>query len=129
MKNIRLTESSSILLLLKNHIDFLAKLKQVIIQAKNKTEKAIQIQLDQSTDTSSVTPTNEEICSGATKYYIDNYKKGLYKGLELFDEKLSNKQFEYLKKLNNGLVNCWNMEYSGSNKNLSDNTKKYKANL
>ena len=63
-----------------------------------KTEKAIQIQLDQSTDTSSVTPTNEEICSGATKYYIDNYKKGLYKGLELFDEKLSNKQFEYFHK-------------------------------
>ena len=44
----------------------------------------------------------------------------------MFDEKPSNKQFEYLKKLNNGLVNCWNMEYSGSNKNLSDNTKNIK---
>lgn len=88
------------------------------------TEKAIQIQVDQSTDTSSVTPTNEEISSSATKYYIDNYKKGLYMGLELFNDKPTIEQFNCLKELNNGLVNTWNMEYSDSNKNLTEDTKK-----
>lgn len=88
------------------------------------TEKAIQIQVEQSTDTSSATPTNEEISVSAVKYYIENYQKGLYMGLELFDKKPTAKQFECLKELNNGLVNCWDIEYADSHKNLSEDTRK-----
>lgn len=64
------------------------------------TDKAIQIKIDMETDTSEQTPTNDEIISSAVDYYRKNYRRGLYKGLEVFSFEPTVQQFECIRKLN-----------------------------
>lgn len=89
----------------------------------NSTEKAIQVQIRQATDTSEFSPSDEKIQCSVIQYYLDNYKRGLYMGLELFDEKPDMKQFECIKELNSGLVNCWERDLSINKGNLSADVK------
>ena len=86
------------------------------------TEKAIQIQVRPVTDTSSVPPTDYEICRCAVEYYIEHYWTGLYMGLEFFSSKPSVSQFECIRELNNGLINTWNIEYIEFSGRLSPET-------
>jgi hypothetical protein len=44
-------------------------------------------------------------------------------GLELFDEKPDMQQFECIKELNSGLVNCWERDLSINKGNLSADVK------
>ncbi|MDD6060206.1 MAG: DUF87 domain-containing protein [Ruminococcus sp.] len=83
------------------------------------TEKAIQIQIKSSTDTSAEPPSDDEIRTGAIKYYLAHYRIGLYMGLELFSKKPTAKQFSCIRELNNGLINTWNIEYRDYKKKLS----------
>lgn len=76
------------------------------------TEKAIQIQIKSSTDTSAEPPSDDEIRRSVAPYYLEHYQKGLYMGLELFKEKPTTEQFECIRKLNQGLVNIWNIEFT-----------------
>ena len=89
----------------------------------NSTEKAIQVQIRQATDTSEFSPSDEKIQCSVIQYYLDNYKRGLYMGLELFDEKPDMQQFECIKELNSGLVNCWERNLSINKGNLSADVK------
>nr|MCR5111391.1 hypothetical protein [Ruminococcus sp.] len=86
------------------------------------TEKAVQIQVKSSTDTSADPPSDDEIRTGAIKYYLDHYRIGLYMGLELFSKKPTAKQFACIRELNNGLINTWNIEYFEYKKKLSADT-------
>lgn len=86
------------------------------------TEKAVQIQIKSSTDTSAEPPSDDEIRTGAIKYYLDHYRIGLYMGLELFSEKPTEDQFDCIRELNNGLVNTWNIKYLKSGSKLSADT-------
>lgn len=86
------------------------------------TEKAVQIQIKSSTDTSAEPPSDDEIRPGAIEYYLDHYRIGLYMGLELFSEKPTKKQFNCIRELNNGLINTWNIEYLECGKKLSAET-------
>lgn len=64
------------------------------------TEKAIQIQVKQSTDTSMQAPTNEQIKDSVIQYYIKNYARGLYQGMEIFTSMPTREQFECFSKIN-----------------------------
>ena len=86
------------------------------------TEKAVQIQIKSSTDTSAAPPSDDEIRLAATKYYLDHYRIGLHMGLELFSKKPTAKQFACIRELNNGLINTWNIEYLDCKKKLSADT-------
>ena len=86
------------------------------------TEKAVQIQVKSSTDTSAEPLSDDEIRSAATKYYLDHYHIGLHMGLELFSKKPTAKQFACIRELNNGLINTWNIEYLDCKKKLSADT-------
>lgn len=86
------------------------------------TEKAVQIQIKPSTNTSADPPSDDEIRQGAAGYYIEHYNIGLYMGLELFSEKPTIEQFECVRELNNGLINIWNIEYLECDKKLSSET-------
>ncbi len=86
------------------------------------TEKAVQIQIKSSTDTSAKPPSDDEIRTSAIKYYLDHYRIGLYMGLELFSKKPTARQFACIRELNNGLINTWNIEYLDCRKKLSAET-------
>lgn len=90
------------------------------------TEKAIQIQIKPSTNTSDVPPSDDEVRERAAAYYIDNYKKGLYMGLELLKAKPTKKQFDCIRELSIGLVTNWNCELNNNNNaySLSAETQK-----
>lgn len=87
------------------------------------TEKAIQIQVSPSTNTSVAPPSNDEVRSNAAGFYFDHYRLGLYMGLELFKEKPTDEQFECIRKLNDGLVNVWDIEYTENSGKLSEQTE------
>ena len=87
------------------------------------TEKAIQIQIKPSTNTSAEPPSDEEICKSVYSYYLENYKKGLYMGLELFEKMPTGEQFECIRELNGGLVNLWSIEFTENDGTLSAETK------
>lgn len=78
------------------------------------TEKAIQIQIKKSTDTSERTPTNDEIRKSVVKYYCQEYARGLYQGTEIFSKVPTREQFSCIEKLNNGLANKWCKEFISS---------------
>lgn len=78
------------------------------------TDKAIQIKINRETDTSEQTPANEEIMSSVVDYYRVNYKKGLYKGLEIFSTEPDAEQFECIRKLNTRLTGKWINEFISS---------------
>lgn len=78
------------------------------------TDKAIQIKIERETDTSEQTPANEEILSSVADYYRTNYKKGLYKGLEIFSGEPDAEQFECIRKLNTKLTGKWINEFISS---------------
>ena len=87
------------------------------------TEKAIQIQIKPSTNTSEEPPSDDEIRNSVSSYYLENYKKGLYMGLELFEEKPTDEQFECIRELHGGLVNIWNIEFTENSETLSEEIK------
>ena len=87
------------------------------------TEKAIQIQIKPSTNTSAEPPSDEGICRSVYSYYLENYQKGLYMGLELFEEMPTDKQFECIRELNGGLVNLWSIEFAENDGTLSAETR------
>ena len=78
------------------------------------TEKAVQIQIKPSTDTSSSPPTDDVIRMSAEDFYIEHYKQGLYMGLEFFRKKPDRTQFEVIRELNNGVINKWNIPFEVS---------------
>ena len=86
------------------------------------TEKAVQIQIKPSTNTSAAPPSDDEIRKGAVAYYLEHYSIGLYMGLELFSRKPTEQQFSCIRELNNGLINTWNIEYLECSKKLSTET-------
>jgi len=86
------------------------------------TEKAIQIQIKSSTDTSADPPSNDEILRRAIPYYLNHYQKGFYMGLDIFRKKPTAEQFECIKTLNQGLANDWNMDYLENHETLSSET-------
>ena len=91
------------------------------------TEKAVQIQIRPSTDTSAETPSDDEIRIKAAPYYLEHYHRGLYMGLELFKEKPTEKQFECIRELNQGLVNIWNIEFNDSGTLSAETSEKIKS--
>lgn len=68
------------------------------------TDKAIQIKIDRETDTSEQAPTNAEVRNSVLAYYRVNYKRGLYKGLELFDTEPTEEQFARIRKMDSELL-------------------------
>lgn len=75
------------------------------------TDKAVQIKIDRETDTSEQSPTNDEVVESVTEYYIENYSKGLYKGLEVFTSIPTIEQYECIRKLNTNLTGKWINEF------------------
>lgn len=88
------------------------------------TEKAVQIQVEKMTDTSSQTPSDEKIRERMATYYIKHYAKCLYMGLELFREQPTLEQFACIRELNQGCVNDWHFEFQSNSDTLSANTRK-----
>lgn len=78
------------------------------------TDKAIQIKIDRETDTSEQAPTNAEVRNSVLAYYRINYKRGLYKGLELFDTEPTEEQFARIRKMDSELLGKWSYELSAS---------------
>ena len=78
------------------------------------TDKAIQIKIDRETDTSEQAPTNAEVRNSVLAYYRVNYKRGLYKGLELFDTEPTEEQFARIRKMDSELLGKWSYELSAS---------------
>ena len=71
------------------------------------TDKAIQIQIHQSTDTSVQAPQNWEIRKTVIPYYIQEYQRGLYQGMDIFTEPPTRQQFDCIVNLNEHLANKW----------------------
>lgn len=89
------------------------------------TEKAIQIQIKQSTDTSERTPTDEEIRESVKAYYCKEYFRGLYQGMEIFSDTPTIEQFHYIEKLNKELVSKWLKEFIASHgSGISEDSKR-----
>lgn len=86
------------------------------------TEKAIQIQVKKSTDTSELTPSNDEIRSGVINYYCKEYLRGLYQGTEVFSQQPTTEQLYCIEKLNKGLTDRWLKEFS-SDYSLSETSQ------
>lgn len=86
------------------------------------TEKAIQIQIKKSTDTSEHAPTNEEIRSAVINYYCQEYFRGLYQGIEVFSERPTPEQFACIEKMNRELVGKWIKEFI-SDSGISTNSE------
>lgn len=78
------------------------------------TEKAIQIQIKKSTDTSERAPTNNEIRKSVVEYYCKEYARGLYQGTDVFSKVPTREQFSCIDKLNKGLANKWRKEFISS---------------
>lgn len=94
------------------------------------TDKAIQIQIKGETDTSEQTPADNEIMKSVVDYYRKNYKKGLYKGLEVFSTEPTYSQFECIRKLNTELAGKWTFEFRMNGRNdISDDSKKEIENI
>ena len=69
---------------------------------------------DRETDTSEQAPTNAEVRNSVLAYYRINYKRGLYKGLELFDTEPTEEQFARIRKMDSELLGKWSYELSAS---------------
>lgn len=78
------------------------------------TDKAIQVQIKQSTDTSIQSLDDAEIRGSAMKYYIKEYKRGLYQGTEIFSSEPTIEQFMCIDRINKLSVN-WIKEFKASN--------------
>lgn len=78
------------------------------------TDKAIQIQIRQSTDTSEAIPTNDEIRESVVRYYCKEYARGLYHGTDVFSETPDLEQFLCIEKLNKSLVSKWLKDFKTS---------------
>lgn len=92
--------------------DFLSNLEAGrAVYFSTDTDKAIQIQIHQSTNTSEKSPDNSEIRATVIPYYLENYKRGLYCGLEVFEKEPTFEQFECIVKLNNVLEGKWLKEF------------------
>ena len=78
------------------------------------TDKAIQIKINRETDTAEQAPTNDEIVESVIKYYIKNFDKKLYKGLEIFKIEPTEEQFECIRQLNTALEGKWIYDFSRS---------------
>ncbi|MGN0482097.1 MAG: helicase HerA domain-containing protein [Lachnospiraceae bacterium] len=89
------------------------------------TDKAIQIQIDRETDTSEQTPTNDDILASCIDYYKANYKRGIYRGLEIFSDEPNNAQFACIREMNRKLTGKWLKEFTASNgKSISVESEK-----
>lgn len=86
------------------------------------TEKAIQIKINPSTNTSDLDPSDYEIRRSVIHYYLKNFSRGLYMGLDLFESRPTLEQFECLRDLNGGLVSDWILELNQNNGILSEKT-------
>lgn len=86
------------------------------------TEKAIQIKIKSSTNTSDLAPSDDEIRGSVIGYYLDNFSRGLYMGLELFESRPTFEQFKCLRSLNDGLVSDWTLELNQNQGILSEET-------
>lgn len=91
------------------------------------TQKALQIQIDKSSDTSRKAPEDSELVEKAFEYYRKRYKNGTIMGTELFDEMPSIDAIKAVKKLGtNGMIKEFFMSaYDGkvsaeSRKHLND---------
>ena len=58
------------------------------------TEKAVQVQIKRSFDTSAWTPKDAEIRDQVIEYFCDNYQRGLFPGLELMSKRPSREQYD-----------------------------------
>lgn len=76
------------------------------------TDKAIQIKVNRETDTSEQALTNEEIIESAREYYTKNFDKKLYKGLEVFKNEPTAKQFDCIRKMNTTMVGKWIYDFN-----------------
>lgn len=79
------------------------------------TDKAIQIQIKQSTDTSQSVPTNDEIRKSVIAYYCKEFSRGLYSGLEIFPNEPTEEQFLCIEKLNWSLTAKWIKDFKANN--------------
>lgn len=68
------------------------------------TEKAIQIKINSSYDTSQKALLNSEIRDSVIAYYCENYKRNLYLGTNVFSEVPSTEQFAMIEKLYSGIA-------------------------
>lgn len=89
------------------------------------TDKAIQIKIVPGTNTSEQAPKNDEIIESCISYYRKNYKRGIYKGIEIFSCEPDDKQFECIRAMNTKLVGRWKKEFMASNGNgISEESEK-----
>lgn len=89
------------------------------------TDKAIQIKIDRETDTSEQSPTNDEVVESVKEYYIQNYNKGLYKGLEVFKSVPTVEQYECIRNLNIEFTGKWINEFiKNRGMNIGEDSKK-----
>lgn len=70
------------------------------------TKKALQIQIERSSDTSQKAPDDSELIETAFRYYQSEYKKGAIIGIELFDEQPTIEMIKFVKNMSsNNLIN------------------------
>lgn len=93
-------------------------------------QKAVQVQIDRTSDTTGGEEPNEkDLRRRAVEFYCDSYKKGIFLGLDAFDEKPSFEEFE---KFNNCILeNKFIKEYENflNGGELSTKLKVYDKNL
>lgn len=86
------------------------------------TEKAVQIEIIRNTDTSAKSPSRKDILSPAMiQFYLQEYKSGLYCGLEYFSRRPKEKQFFVLRQVNEEKAPRWYREFNKNHK-LSEET-------
>lgn len=93
-------------------------------------QKAVQVQIDRTSDTTGgEEPNEEDLRRRAVEFYCDSYKKGIFLGLDAFDEKPSFEEFE---KFNNCILeNKFIREYENflNGAEVSTKLKVYDKNL
>lgn len=93
-------------------------------------QKAIQVQIDRTSDTTGgKEPDEEDLRRRAVEFYCDSYKKGIFLGLDAFDERPSFEEFE---KFNNCILeNKFIREYENflNGAEVSTKLKVYDKNL
>ena len=88
------------------------------------TEKAVQIEIIRNTDTSAKSPSREDIRSEAMiQFYLQEYRRGLYYGLEYFPCQPQKEQFMALCQLNEQKAPCWHRAFNKNNHQLSSDTE------
>lgn len=84
-------------------------------------QKAVQVQVNKTSDTGRKSPADSELVEGAMAFYAEHYEHGYIQGSQLFESRPTIAQMTALKKMNDFAV-CENVVafFSGKNKALGD---------